>query len=65
MSAWGCDSPGRLDLLDQLTLLGVLLLTSTHYSAPELKELLDAVERVSDPPAQGQGLVLLRGSARA
>lgn len=38
---------------------------TTHYSAPELKELLDAAERVSERPAQGQGLVLLRGSARA
>lgn len=38
---------------------------TTHYSAPELRELFDAVERVSDRPAQGQGLVLLRGAARA
>ena len=38
---------------------------TTHYSAPELQELVDAVERVYDRPTQGQGLVLLRGSARA
>jgi len=38
---------------------------TTHYSAPELKELLDAAERVSERAEQGQGLVLLRGSARA
>jgi integrase len=37
---------------------------TTHYSAPELKELIDAAERVCDRPQQGQGLVLLRGSAR-
>lgn len=38
---------------------------TTHYSAPEITELLDAAERVSERPAQSQGLVLLRGSARA
>ena len=35
-----------------------------HYSAPELRELVD-VERVYNRPTEGQGLVLLRGSARA
>jgi integrase len=38
---------------------------TTHYSAPEITELLDAAERVSERPAQSQGLVLLKGSARA
>ena len=32
---------------------------------PSLRNSLDAAERVSEAPAQGQGLVLLRGSARA
>lgn len=38
---------------------------TTRYSVPEITELLGAAERVSARPAQGQGLVLLRGSARA
>lgn len=38
---------------------------TTHYSAPEITELLDTAVRVSERPAQGQRLVLLRGSARA
>jgi integrase len=37
---------------------------TTHYSAPEIRELLDAAERICERPAQGSGLVLLRGSAR-
>jgi len=38
---------------------------TTHYSAPEIQELLDAAEKVCQRPQQGHGLVLLRGSARA
>jgi hypothetical protein len=37
---------------------------TTHYSAPELRELLEASERVCQRPQRGQGLVLLHGSAR-
>jgi integrase len=37
---------------------------TTHYSAPEPRELLEATERVCQRPQHGQGLVVLRGSAR-
>jgi integrase len=36
---------------------------TTHYSAPELKELIEAAERISKRPQKGKGLVLLQGSA--
>ena len=38
---------------------------TTHYSAPELRELIEAAEKVCERPQKAQGLVLLRGSARA
>ncbi len=38
---------------------------TAHYSAPELRELIKVAERVCECPQKGQGLVLLRGSARA
>ena len=38
---------------------------TTHYSAPELRELIEAAERVCECPQKGQGVGLLRGSARA
>lgn len=37
---------------------------TTHYSAPEIQELINAAERICERPQQGHGLVLLRGSAR-
>ncbi len=37
---------------------------TTHYSAPEIRELLDATERVAERPAHSHGLVMLRGSVR-
>lgn len=37
---------------------------TTHYSAPEIRELIEAVEKVSERPEHGLSLVLLRGSAR-
>ena len=37
---------------------------TTHYSAPEIQELLDAVDRVKERSAKQAPLVLLRGSSR-
>jgi len=38
---------------------------TTHYSAVEINELVEATERITARPRKGQGLVLIRGSAEA